>query len=49
MDAATQSVVFIDVHRSHYGDYLQDVSALATSPVRRFPEGQGREGRPPRQ
>jgi phosphate transport system regulatory protein PhoU len=33
----SESVVFIDVHRSRYGDYLQDVAVLATSALRRFP------------
>lgn len=37
VDRATGSVVFIDVHRSRYGDYLQDVAVLATSPIRAFP------------
>jgi phosphate uptake regulator/aminoglycoside phosphotransferase (APT) family kinase protein len=33
------NVVFIDVHRSQYGDYVQDVATLSTSAVRRFPRG----------
>jgi hypothetical protein len=39
VDQATGGVVFIDVHRSRYGDYLQDVAVLATSPIRAFPKG----------
>jgi phosphate uptake regulator len=37
-------VVFIDVHRSQYGDYLQDIAALSTSAVRRFPKGKVAKG-----
>jgi hypothetical protein len=33
------NVVFIDVHRSQYGDYVQDVATLSTSALRRFPRG----------
>lgn len=36
-DAATQQVVFIDVHRSRYGDYAGDVGVLLTSTFRQFP------------
>jgi hypothetical protein len=32
------------VHRSRYGDYLQDVSVLATSPERCFPKGKAAKG-----
>jgi phosphate uptake regulator len=31
------NVVFIDVHRSQYGDFVQDVATLSTSALRRFP------------
>jgi phosphate transport system regulatory protein PhoU len=44
VDQDTDSVVFIDVHRSRYGDYLQDVAVLATSPVRAFPKGAAARG-----
>jgi phosphate uptake regulator len=44
IDASTKSVVFIDVHRSRYGDYLQDVAVLATSAVRKFPRGKVAKG-----
>jgi aminoglycoside phosphotransferase (APT) family kinase protein len=36
-DAATRQVVFIDVHRSRYGDYAGDVGVLLTSTYRQFP------------
>jgi hypothetical protein len=36
-DAATRQVVFIDVHRSRYGDYAGDVGVLLTSTFRKFP------------
>jgi phosphate uptake regulator/aminoglycoside phosphotransferase (APT) family kinase protein len=36
-DAATRQVVFIDVHRSRYGDYAGDVGVLLTSTFRQFP------------
>ncbi len=39
VDQPSESVVFIDVHRSQYGDYLQDVAVLCTSALRRFPKG----------
>jgi len=38
VDQKADNVVFIDVHRSRYGDYLQDVAVLATSPIRAFPK-----------
>jgi aminoglycoside phosphotransferase (APT) family kinase protein len=44
VDQATNGVVFIDVHRSQYGDYLQDVAVLCTSAVRRFPRGKAAKG-----
>jgi phosphate transport system regulatory protein PhoU len=44
VDRTAKSVVFIDVHRSRYGDYLQDVAVLATSSVRRFPRGKRAKG-----
>ena len=37
-DAATRQVVFIDVHRSRYGDYAGDVGILLTSTFRQFPK-----------
>jgi phosphate uptake regulator/aminoglycoside phosphotransferase (APT) family kinase protein len=36
-DAASRQVVFIDVHRSRYGDYAGDVGVLLTSTFRQFP------------
>jgi phosphate transport system regulatory protein PhoU len=39
VEEQSQSVIFIDVHRSQYGDYLQDVATLSTSALRRFPTG----------
>lgn len=36
-DAATGQVVFIDVHRSRYGDFAGDVGVLLTSTFRQFP------------
>ncbi|HEY8173428.1 MAG TPA: PhoU domain-containing protein [Dehalococcoidia bacterium] len=36
-DAATRQVVFIDVHRSRYGDYAGDVGVMLTSTFRQFP------------
>ena len=36
-DAATKQVVFIDVHRSRYGDFAGDVGILLTSTFRQFP------------
>jgi phosphate uptake regulator len=44
VDRGAGNVVFIDVHRSRYGDYLQDVAVLATSPVRAFPKGRALKG-----
>jgi Ser/Thr protein kinase RdoA (MazF antagonist) len=44
VDHASNSVVFIDVHRSQYGDYVQDIATLATSPVRKFPRGKTAKG-----
>lgn len=44
VDHATRSVVFIDVHRSRYGDYLQDVAVLAASATRKFPKGRVAKG-----
>jgi phosphate transport system regulatory protein PhoU len=44
VDRDSKSVVFIDVHRSRYGDYLQDVAVLATSAERRFPKGKAAKG-----
>jgi phosphate uptake regulator/aminoglycoside phosphotransferase (APT) family kinase protein len=44
VDQATNGVVFIDVHRSQYGDYLQDVAVLCTSALRRFPRGKAAKG-----
>ncbi len=43
-DGSSSGVVFIDVHRSKYGDYLQDVAVLATSAQRRFPKGKVAKG-----
>jgi phosphate transport system regulatory protein PhoU len=37
-DAATRQVVFIDVHRSRYGDYVGDIGVLLTSTFRQFPK-----------
>jgi phosphate uptake regulator/aminoglycoside phosphotransferase (APT) family kinase protein len=37
-DAATRQVVFIDVHRSRYGDYAGDVAVLLASTFRQFPK-----------
>jgi phosphate uptake regulator len=37
-DGATRQVVFIDVHRSRYGDYAGDVGVLLTSSFRQFPK-----------
>jgi phosphate uptake regulator/aminoglycoside phosphotransferase (APT) family kinase protein len=36
-DSATRQVVFIDVHRSRYGDYAGDVGVLLASTFRQFP------------
>jgi phosphate uptake regulator/aminoglycoside phosphotransferase (APT) family kinase protein len=36
-DPPTQQVVFIDVHRSRYGDYAADMGVLLTSTFRQFP------------
>ncbi len=36
-DSATRQVVFIDVHRSRYGDYAGDVGILLASSFRQFP------------
>lgn len=36
-DAATRQIVFIDVHRSRYGDYAGDVGVLLVSTLRQFP------------
>ena len=36
-DSATRQVVFIDVHRSRYGDYAGDIGILLTSTFRQFP------------
>jgi phosphate transport system regulatory protein PhoU len=36
-DGATRQVVFIDVHRSRYGDYAGDIGVLLTSTFRQFP------------
>lgn len=36
-DTASNQVVFIDVHRSRYGDYAGDVGVLLTSTFRQFP------------
>ncbi len=44
MDQPSDSVVFIDVHRSQYGDYLQDVATLCASTLRRFPKGRVAKG-----
>jgi phosphate transport system regulatory protein PhoU len=44
VDHASNSVVFIDVHRSQYGDYLQDVAVLSTSTIRKFPKGKAAKG-----
>ena len=37
-DSATRQVVFIDVHRSRYGDYAGDVGILLASSFRQFPK-----------
>ena len=37
-DTATKQVVFIDVHRSRYGDYAGDLGVLLTSTFRQFPK-----------
>ncbi len=37
-DGATRQVVFIDVHRSRYGDFAGDVGVLLTSTFRQFPK-----------
>jgi hypothetical protein len=37
-DSATRQVVFIDVHRSRYGDYAGDIGILLTSSFRQFPK-----------
>jgi aminoglycoside phosphotransferase (APT) family kinase protein len=37
-DLATRQVVFIDVHRSRYGDFAGDVGVLLTSSFRQFPK-----------
>lgn len=37
-DAASRQVVFIDVHRSRYGDYAGDVGVFLTSTFRQFPK-----------
>ncbi len=37
-DAATRQVVFIDVHRSRYGDYAGDIAVLLASTFRQFPK-----------
>jgi phosphate uptake regulator len=39
IERETNNVLFIDVHRSQYGDYLQDVATLSVSALRRFPAG----------
>jgi hypothetical protein len=44
VDSSAKNVVFIDVHRSRYGDYLQDVAVLATSSVRKFPRAKVAKG-----
>jgi phosphate uptake regulator len=36
-DSATRQVVFIDVHRSRYGDYASDMGVFLTSTFRQFP------------
>jgi phosphate uptake regulator len=36
-DVATRQIVFIDVHRSRYGDYVGDIGVLLTSTFRQFP------------
>ena len=43
-DDTSGSVIFIDVHRSKYGDYLQDLSVLVTSPLRKFPRAKVAKG-----
>jgi phosphate transport system regulatory protein PhoU len=37
-DAATRQIVFIDVHRSRYGDYAGDLGVFLTSTFRKFPK-----------
>jgi aminoglycoside phosphotransferase (APT) family kinase protein len=37
-DAATRQVVFIDVHRSRYGDFAGDMGVFLTSTFRQFPK-----------
>jgi aminoglycoside phosphotransferase (APT) family kinase protein len=37
-------VIFIDVHRSRYGDYVQDLSVLLTSALRTCPKGKVAKG-----
>jgi aminoglycoside phosphotransferase (APT) family kinase protein len=37
-DSATRQVVFIDVHRSRYGDFAGDIGVLLTSAFRQFPK-----------
>jgi phosphate uptake regulator/thiamine kinase-like enzyme len=37
-DAATRQVVFIDVHRSRYGDFAGDLGVLLASSFRQFPK-----------
>jgi phosphate uptake regulator len=44
VDATSRSVIFIDVHRSQYGDYLQDVAVLLSSAARKFPKGKVAKG-----
>lgn len=36
-DGASRQVVFIDVHRSRYGDFASDIGVLLTSTFRQFP------------
>jgi aminoglycoside phosphotransferase (APT) family kinase protein len=43
VDQPSGSVVFIDVHRSQYGDYLQDIATLCASSAA-VPEGPHRQG-----
>jgi phosphate transport system regulatory protein PhoU len=44
LDHQDNGVVFIDVHRSQYGDYVQDIAVLATSSTRKFPKGKTAKG-----
>jgi phosphate uptake regulator/aminoglycoside phosphotransferase (APT) family kinase protein len=37
-DAGNRQIVFIDVHRSRYGDYAGDVGVFLTSTLRTFPK-----------